>query len=388
MLIYLLFIFPAFLASLISARTTKITLFWIWFFMSILMWLIVPLGSVDFKSYLMDFETIHPITFKDYFIKDPLFFIISTFFWKLGLPATLFLIGFASFALGIKLIAINKLSNNSAYALLLYSSSFFFLHEFTQVRVALAIGIWMLGLSYLSSNNFKYFGMTFLASLFHYEAAIAFLIPLIIYIFEKKYMRLFFSGLIISILFLSFIGTLDQFSDVLRLVPGPRTEMYFEMREKGLLLPSKQFNFVELLALVTATLVLWKNRKESTQFWRKNAEITFAVCLLVGTLCFTIFNSFSIAAFRFSEFFFSLLPIFISLLINHFESKLFKLGIATTLSTIFIYIFVFRTSHLIDPMLEDLNSVSLTLWFVFMVLTCPFGLINSFKPYQNRKLDA
>jgi hypothetical protein len=88
---------------------------------------------------------------------------------------------FASLSVILKLICIKKYSSIPMLSVLLYISFFYVLHELTQIRTGIATAIFLFALYDLSSGErTKFFIKIFIASLFHYSAIVAFLLPIII----------------------------------------------------------------------------------------------------------------------------------------------------------------------------------------------------------------
>ena len=75
---------------------------------------------------------------------------------------------YAILGVSAKLYGIKRLSNLEFYSLFIYSCNLFLLHEMTQIRAGLAIGIIFIALAELRDNNKKNFCLwIFLASFFH-----------------------------------------------------------------------------------------------------------------------------------------------------------------------------------------------------------------------------
>lgn len=67
------------------------------------------------------------------------------------------------------------LNNNGIELLLFYLVTYYLLHEYTQIRVALAIGIYLKGIKYITQRKFwKYFFFYLLAGITHYSLLILF----------------------------------------------------------------------------------------------------------------------------------------------------------------------------------------------------------------------
>src|SRR5882762_4641909 len=79
----------------------------------------------------------------------------------------------AVLGISTKLTAFNSLSKYLYITLVVYFLSYFLLHDYTQIRVAVASGIFLLSIPDLRDRNFKtYFFKSFLAIFLHYSAII------------------------------------------------------------------------------------------------------------------------------------------------------------------------------------------------------------------------
>ncbi len=370
MALYLLFLLPAFLTLFLSSRMDSFRLFWIWSFMSVLLCLLAPNGSQDFKNYVIDYDFVKNFTLDKVVTKDPLFSLTTYFFSSSGVPASFFLLSLACLALGLKLGVVSQLSRHSPYAIIFYVSSYFFLHEFTEIRVAIAIGFWMLGLPYLISNKRIYYGMVFLAMLIHLQVAVAVLIPLMQYLFSTKRGRVILLFLALGMILLSPTMIFDSFGKtLLGHIPDARAGVYLKMSNQGIWVRPNPFSVVSLLAIVTAGFIFRKHWEESAGFWRNNFEITCAISLLTGVLCLALFSSVSVAALRLSEFFFSLLPIALSFALNDLKNKFIRLEVVLLLTAVFSFIFIYHSPLLIEPDGVGNSPGVFFLWFVFLLLT-------------------
>ena len=82
---------------------------------------------------------------------------------------------YATLGVSIKLAAIKKLSPFVWLSLITYFSTFFLLHEFTQIRAGIASGLLLLSISFIYKRQLYLFLLTIaVASLFHYSALAAF----------------------------------------------------------------------------------------------------------------------------------------------------------------------------------------------------------------------
>jgi hypothetical protein len=111
------------------------------------------------------------------FAAEPSFILISNvaryFMTENGL--LLVFLFYAAIGVTIKLFAIKQLTQLYWLSLILYFSTYFLLHEFTQIRAGVASGLVLLSIRYIYERNiFKFFACIIIASFFHYSAMIVF----------------------------------------------------------------------------------------------------------------------------------------------------------------------------------------------------------------------
>lgn len=120
-----------------------------------------------------------------YFYDSELIFVLAepTFAWISLIVRYIFnnfsyvLFFYAILGVLIKYKAIEKLTEFHYLTLLVYISTYYLLHEFTQIRVSIASGIFLIAIPFLAERRFyKYFVLILIATLFHYSALI--LLPL------------------------------------------------------------------------------------------------------------------------------------------------------------------------------------------------------------------
>jgi len=116
-----------------------------------------PIGidrdSVNYVDFLKIIGN-HNIVFEDFLQKEPMFWIINKFNYIFfhGNIHIFFLI-FAILGISLKLYAIRQLSTNILISLLSYILLFFILFDMTQIRVGVAIGIFLLSIPDIINNS-------------------------------------------------------------------------------------------------------------------------------------------------------------------------------------------------------------------------------------------
>jgi hypothetical protein len=332
-----------------SARTRRIHLLFIWLGTSIGLWFLVPLGSRDYTTYLEQYGVVIYSPVSELLMKDTLYSMIVYLFSSIGVGGSVFFFGLTSISFGLKSWAISRLSGRSAYALLIYASSYFFVHEFTQVRVSLALGIWLLGISYYKSNMSKYLILTALAALIHFQAAVGLFLPLLLSFVRMRYGKYLIVMLVTGILLTAPFYLFDRFGDfVINLIPDPRTEIYFAMRDVMGWVRPNPFSTIGLTSFCTMLLLLRQKPPDPALVQSLAAPDILAVILASGVISLVVFAPLSVAAFRVSEFFFSVLPVGIAQVMKQ-RTRLFQLVASVLISMVFVYIFVFHAPNLLNP---------------------------------------
>lgn len=362
MYLYLLLIVPALMAALWHERVSAPMLAWLWFSMSLLMVWLIPLGSRDYVTYLRDFSDFNELGFAEAVRQDPLYASAVWLFGHLGGSAQVFYLLLASLGLGVKLTALSRLSGASSLALLLYVCSYFFLHDFTQLRAGLAIGLWMHALAELRYSRGRYLLLTALASLIHLQAALGFgLFAVLMLTRYRAGVWLLCAGAL-AIFAAAATSVFDQLGHaVLAAIPDPRVEVYLELAAQEVWVRPNPYSFLSLLALVTALTGLSPHLSpvslpDAKPVPKRADSHAVFVALLLGVCALSLLASVSVAAFRVSEHFFALLPVGLWLVASREgASPWLRYGL-WLLAALLAYIFLFYSPYLIDPFVDALDE--------------------------------
>lgn len=254
--------------------------------------------------------------------------------------ANVFMFMFASMSLSVKFYALFKLSRIPLISLALYIVSYFWLHEYVQIRTAIAIGFFLLSIKDLSEGNLKkYMLKVLLATLFHWSSLI--LIPLyfiIRYLPTKLFLYLPFMGLLIY-----YFGFLPSFAySEAFLLFGPVYEIT----------PFNLNSFMNLFLFSTSYFVFTHRASTSSSFDITLIKIFSFSYFLYCLLCAL---SLPIAAYRFSEYFNVIVVLIFPALIFHLRKKVILALITTLLA--FTYSLRYGYILLVDvetaPVLRD-----------------------------------
>lgn len=179
-------------------------------------------------DYYNDLSNI-PLTFL-----EPTFFVIARLSDIIFKSATGIFIIYSILGVGIKGLALLRLTKYYQVSLILYFGSFFLLEEMTQIRVGVAAAILLLSIPYIQEKKpLKFFSLILIGILFHYSLII---FILFYFIDPVKINRTFY----IATIFVIFIATISglNFISVLQLIKlgflSQKIEAYQLLLEKGM----------------------------------------------------------------------------------------------------------------------------------------------------------
>ena len=357
--IYLLLPLPAVLAAIWQRQLSQLGLFFVWATTSSIMLILMPIGSRDYLIYLRDFADMSTLTFGEAASRDPLYATFAWTFSRLGGSGEAFIALLAVSALFVKLTAIRKLTQRSALAVVLYMNSFFFLHEFTQVRAGLAIGIWMHAIAALSQSRARYLALTTVATAVHFQAALGYLILGLLNFARHAATSRAMVLVAMAIVAAGATTALDRFGyEIISRIPDPRTEIYLELAASDIWVRPNPFSAISMLAIVTALFGLHSQR------WRHSRPIlaysdsvdsdrAIFISLLAGSCALSLLSSVSVAAFRISEHFFSLLPAGLWIAARAGGSRPRHAWLLWLIAAALCYLFVFHSPYLLHPTLGE-----------------------------------
>jgi hypothetical protein len=354
MLIYTLPILPVILLSLWSRKISSGQLVVVWLAMIGPLTALMPEGSRDYTIYLADFIDINSASLLDVIWQDPLYTTAVWLFGHAGGSGEVFYFLLSSVGLLVKLSALWRLGGHRSIVLLIYCCSYFFLHDFTQIRAGLAIGLWMHALIYFQSNRKRYYALLFIASLIHLQAALGFLLPLVFRGVTTPRRTLITSIVVLVTVATAATRLFDQIGyAVLASIPDARTQIYIKMAEEGLWVRPNPYSFISMLSLATALVGLNRTfpafRSETIQMPVPAVYRAVFCSLLLGSCALAVLSSVSVAAFRISEHFFSVLPLGVWFVATRGGSSTSNEKYLLPLAALLCYIFLFYGSFLLDP---------------------------------------
>lgn len=202
----------------------------------------------------------------------------------------------------------------------LYVSTVYFLHEYTQIRAAVALGICYLSVEEINKGRFPRFAVRILfAMCFHYSSVVMFAVYFYCHLFKKPKRY-------IQFLWLSFIGCIALYAfldgeSLCGYFGAAFYERFFSLGKQGHIsvdaLPVFNIGYIFISVASTIYYVTYKG------FRRKNIDFTiFQLATLSPIMYFLLSNvGFPVIAYRFSEFFIPFVFIVIPKIIRRFKER-------------------------------------------------------------------
>jgi len=287
---------------------------------------------LNYVDYYYDIDTI-----SSSFLEPTFFFISKISQVIFDSPLGIFLI-YAIMGVSTKGLAFIKLSNFYLLSLILYFSTFFLLHEMTQIRVGIASSVLLLSIPSIYERNwFKFFLLILAGTLFHYS----FLIFIFFYFLNPyKINPLFYIGLLVFG-FLTYLSGVNIVS-LLTYIPisfiSEKVEVYNNLREMGVDTEINVFNILVILRIGILSVFLWK----WPVLYEKNRYSIILIKIYAFSIFFFVFlSSLPVMAFRVRELLgiveIILVPFFIYLIKEKYIAFIITLLIGLLLMSIEIW---------------------------------------------------
>jgi hypothetical protein len=354
--LYLLLLVPTLLCLPWGWRLSRTQIVAIWVMTTpIIAWL-MPIGSRDFSIYLENFADYARSSFRDLPFQDPLYSTLAWSWAALGGSGEAFYIALSSLALLITLFAFRKLTALSALATLLHMTSYFFLHEFTQLRAALAIAIWMHALAEIDRNSRRYVLLTLFAATIHIQALLGLIVLPILQLTRASEGRRIFLLSATVILALAPLHVFDAIGfAVISRVPDPRAAIYLAFAEEGIWQRPNPFSAISMIAYATGALGLLRLAPFDARPETPPMRAVYTG-LIIGSASLSLFSAITVGAFRISEHFFALLPVGVAMLAYQFRARALVLPGVLALAGLQLYIFLFYAPFLLNPLTGEPNG--------------------------------
>lgn len=296
--------------------------------------------SKDYIGYQYYFDNIHEITDGNYFyllVMEPGFAAIVVFFRSIFLTnyGVAIMFFYALTSLSLKVYTINRLSINPYLSLLFYFSYFFLFHEMTQIRIALASGIFLISLiPFLNDKRGSFILLILLATCFHYSAI--FYLVILIFTTKKLNKNLYIGILILSLILgviklpvLNLLGNLD-FSTV----SGKLTN-YVEM-SKNESISLNVFNSLNILNILCCFYLLIFVKTD--EIIKDKSLVFFLKCNILSIFSLSLLSGAAAFAMRFNQLY-SIAQIFLFVyLLKYLPAKKLNVFILVLIAGFFFYV--------------------------------------------------
>lgn len=265
------------------------------------------------------------------------------------LQTTLLFIIYAVLGVGIKLYVFFKKSKLPLLTLILYIPSYFLLHEYVQIRAAIAVGIFLLALDDIKNRNIKgYLIKSLLAMCFHWSSAI--MIPL--YLLSKPIKWPLLVALPLFGLLLNFAQVAPYFAAFSSNDGGIGFVQAYYALHAGHFASINVFNSFSLFQIVLFGVFIHVSARKQSDPDFRYAFFPLIEIFSISLFCFFLFSALElpVVAFRINEFFNSVLFLLIPITIIKIKKKL-SLAVFSTFYYLSYCLHLFLNTHIIP----DLN---------------------------------
>lgn len=226
-------------------------------------------------------------------IQDPLFVLLMHSFTDLPNGFDTFLIFCATITLALKFYSVSKATEGFFLFIILYSSYLLCLHDYIQIRIALALSIFCFAL-YICNRRLKFF--LFIVSVFVHLSLV---VPLMIYYLLRMkkvgYEKIFWSGPIIVVF--SLLIQRGAFFIA-------RVEQYLELQKQGVGVDINMYSVLPFFQLATVFLVFFNKKYASYKYTFEYVMAYVGVIIFYSTLSIP---AVALRYFEISNFFFIIL---------------------------------------------------------------------------------
>lgn len=234
----------------------------------------------DFPGYLDSYSQLGQHSFwTDSRFEPGYVFFAWVFKFYLKASFSHFYLVLVSFALGIKLYLIWRYTSSPVLAMLVYVMLFYPLHEYTQIRVAVALGLAYLalhkGLQGKISNAIVLF---FLALTFHFSVAVLLVGACLVFFFRQN-IYYFVYGSVLVFMLLAFFGL--QFFTIFISELNPLTLAYLENTQSAI--TPNLFSLSMILFFTTFVSIALFQRP-----WRDNYTCLWFFLSIMGMISFVL----------------------------------------------------------------------------------------------------
>lgn len=259
-----------------------------------------PLGidndSTNYEYYFRNYDAKEVVLLVEFSFRW-----LSSFFNIFTDDVRPILLLYAIIGISLKMYAIKSYSNMWFLCIAIYMGYFYIVHDMTQIRIALASGIFLLAIRPLAEHKrWTYILMICAATFFHYSSVLYLGIVFMGNSVMSKKARLIWFGLIPLGYLIHFAGA--NFLDMVNLpIIGEKFDLYREMSARGIFGDEiNVFNMVFLVEIAIYTILLWKYDIVS----QYNQYLSIMLKIMgISLFCFLVFSELPVLSFRSHEMF-------------------------------------------------------------------------------------
>lgn len=239
----------------------------------------------DYRNYQSQYliDSISPLSFI-WQASDPLYHTISHFSAVIGLRFETFVALLATFTCALKAISLSRTDGNRIVLLVLYGSYLFWLHDYVQIRIALALAIGLYGI--YSKTKFRYL-FFLIAALIHSSFVMIIVAYILIFVGTRRPVVAAIAGLI----FAAVLFSQDIFTQTLQ-----RVNEYQDLTAQGKFNEINIFSLMPIVMLASLAVALLNFRRLEGRY----QELIFAA---IGLVSFYALSGTPVFAFRMMELF-------------------------------------------------------------------------------------
>lgn len=286
--------------------------------------------SVGYKNYYESGDLI-------WLMAEPTFGIISEFVRYAFNDFRFVLIIYAILGVWLKFIAIERLTELKWLTIITYFSTFYLLHDFTQIRASIASGILLIALVPLSQRRiWVYMGLICVAILFHYSAIVA--LPLCF--FNNNHLSGTQKTLIALAIPIGIVLHLIHF-DPLLVIPIDTIKVKIEIYRQAQASAEVSLNVFNLVYLVKY-MILYVLLYFYETIYKQNKYVSLLLQIYALSLfCYLALSSNTIFAMRISELYGIVEMILIPFLYYVVRPRAFAIGLVVFVALIYMIINIY-----------------------------------------------
>lgn len=291
----------------------------IFLFLTVMLILVAGLRPLEYfrdtSNYLI---MIH--SYENVLDAEPTFWFINQFNKVfLGGNDQVFFLLYALIAVSLTMFAIIRTSTIPWFSVVVYLCLFFILHEMTQIRVAVAVAFFLLGIPDIANRSFKnYLIKTLLAISFHYSAII--MIPLYFLSPSKKrilfYWVLPIIGFLVAVIPIEIFSFLEYVAVYFPADISSKILVYLSLLKEG---HYSEINIFNLFAI--SMIVIYYFSVFNINKFKNPVDIVLLKLLGVQIFVYYFFSSVPVFSMRLSEFISISLILFLPNLVLWFKER-------------------------------------------------------------------